>query len=103
MGDTIRVTVAYADPAGQLVRDATVSADARVEDAILASGIRAELPPGFQPAAIGIFNRIVDACARLRDGDRIELYRSLKIDPKEARRARAGARDQGPAARDKRS
>ncbi len=38
---------------------------------------------------IGVFNQIVDEDYRLHDGDRIELYRPLMIDPKEARKIRA--------------
>jgi putative ubiquitin-RnfH superfamily antitoxin RatB of RatAB toxin-antitoxin module len=86
---SIRVDVAYADPQVQIVRHAAVASDATAEEAIRASGIRALLPDGFVPAAIGIFGRVVAADAPLRDGDRIELYRSLKIDPRQARRRRA--------------
>ena len=38
---------------------------------------------------IGVFAKLVDAEHRLRDGDRIECYRLLQIDPKESRRRRA--------------
>jgi putative ubiquitin-RnfH superfamily antitoxin RatB of RatAB toxin-antitoxin module len=38
---------------------------------------------------IGVFAKLVDAEHRLRDGDRIECYRPLQIDPKESRRRRA--------------
>jgi putative ubiquitin-RnfH superfamily antitoxin RatB of RatAB toxin-antitoxin module len=34
----------------------------------------------------------VPRSARLAEGDRVELYRPLVIDPKEARRRRAGRR-----------
>jgi len=88
MVDRIRVSVAYADPRRQIVREIEIAADATVDDAIAASGILMDLP-GFTPAGIGIFGRSVAGDARLRKGDRIELYRSLQIDPKEARRLRA--------------
>jgi len=89
MADSIRVSVIYADPALQLEIPVDVGASATVDDAIRISGIYARLPAAFKPAAIGIFGRIVSARDTLRDGDRIELYRPLKIDPKEARRRRA--------------
>jgi putative ubiquitin-RnfH superfamily antitoxin RatB of RatAB toxin-antitoxin module len=38
---------------------------------------------------VGIFGRVVRADALVADGDRIEIYRPLAIDPKEARRRRA--------------
>ena len=37
---------------------------------------------------VGIFGRRVDLGERLRDGDRVEIYRPLAMDPKEARRRR---------------
>jgi uncharacterized protein len=39
---------------------------------------------------VGIFGKVVRADARVADGDRVEIYRPLAIDPKEARRRRAG-------------
>ncbi len=89
MVERIRVSVIYADPTLQIELPIDVDATATVDDAIRASGISAQLPKGFQPAAIGIFGRTVSASDTLHDGDRIELYRPLKIDPKEARRRRA--------------
>jgi len=87
MADTIRVGVVYADPQTQIEKWVEVPPDSTVGEAIASSGI--ELPAGFTPAAIGIYGRIVDEHHRVREGDRIELYRPLIVDPKEARRRRA--------------
>jgi len=87
--ERICVEVAYADPQLQILRKVEIAANSTVADAIAASGLRAELPQGFEPAAIGIFGRIVTPDARLHAGDRIELYRPLSADPKESRRRRA--------------
>lgn len=66
--------------------------------------VRVELPAGatagdavaaagFSEAhAIGIFGKRVKLDHPLREGDRVEIYRPLAIDPKEARRRRAAAR-----------
>ena len=89
MRETIRVSVVYADTHRQITRELEIGADATVDDALNASGILGELPPAFIPAGLGIFGRNVGRDARLHEGDRIELYRPLKIDPKEARRKRA--------------
>ena len=43
-------------------------------------------------ADVGIFGELCGRAAVPRDGDRIEIYRPLKLDPKESRRARAQAR-----------
>lgn len=37
-------------------------------------------------ARLGIWGREVDKVHGLRDGDRVEIYRPLKLDPREARR-----------------
>jgi len=58
-----------------------------------------EVPPH---AVCGIWGRVVAPDTVLRDGDRLELYRPLTVDPKEARRqrfARQGARSTGLFAR----
>ena len=89
MAERIRVAVVYADPQTQIEKWVDVSVDSTAGEAIAASGIADSLPSGFTPAAIGIYGRIVDEHHRVRDGDRIELYRPLVIDPKEARRRRA--------------
>ena len=89
MTERIRVSVVDADSQRQIVREIEVAADATVDDAIRASGILGECPREFSPAGIGIFGCRVSADMHLRDGDRIELYRPLLVDPKEARRRRA--------------
>lgn len=54
--------------------------------------------PGIDTLAVSIWGRRVDAGARLRDGDRLEFCRPLRVDPKVARRERfagQGARTAG--------
>ena len=89
MAERIRVGVVYADPQTQIEKWVDVAVDSTAGEAIAASGIADSLPAGFVPTAIGIYGCIVDEHHRVRDGDRIELYRPLQIDPKEARRRRA--------------
>lgn len=55
---------------------------ATVLDALLKAGLGKE-------NSVGIFGEPATLDTRLRDGDRVEVYRRLKIDPKEARRKRA--------------
>jgi putative ubiquitin-RnfH superfamily antitoxin RatB of RatAB toxin-antitoxin module len=89
MAERIRVGIVYADPQMQIEKWVDVPADSTAGEAITASGIASSLPSGFTPAAIGIYGSIVEEHYRVRDGDRIELYRPLVVDPKEARRRRA--------------
>lgn len=42
----------------------------------------------LQGMLIGVWGRRCDPSQPLRDGDRVELYRALTVDPKEARRLR---------------
>jgi putative ubiquitin-RnfH superfamily antitoxin RatB of RatAB toxin-antitoxin module len=47
------------------------------------------LPSEHQQALqAGVWSRVCEHDAPLRDGDRVELYRPLQVDPKEARRQR---------------
>jgi putative ubiquitin-RnfH superfamily antitoxin RatB of RatAB toxin-antitoxin module len=71
-----------------------------VRDAIIASGICAR--HGLRPESVetGIWGRRQPADATLREHDRVELYRPLRVDPKEARRLRyKRARADKPVAR----
>ncbi len=56
-------------------------------DVIAASGIEQRFPDSDIAAlATGVWARLVDRQHRVVAGDRIELYRELEIDPREARR-----------------
>jgi len=90
MADTIGVEIAYADPQRQLLRKVEIAANSTVAEALAASGIAAQLPAEFEAAGFGIFGRLATPQTRLENGDRIEIYRPLQADPKEARRRRAG-------------
>ena len=84
MSGRIHVEVIQAWPR----RHETVRVDlpegATVAEAIAAAG----LTPGGH-AGVAVYGDIAAADQRLRDGDRVELLRTLTIDPKEARRRRA--------------
>lgn len=62
-----------------------------VMQALQASGILSRLPTAVtQPLRLGIYARRVEPEQVLRDGERIEIYRPLSLDPMAARRRRAG-------------
>ena len=89
----MRVSVAVALPARQEVIDLELPAGATVADAIAAARLADRFPGvDFSAMRTGIWSRAARAGARLRDGDRVELYRPLKADPKQQRRKRAKAR-----------
>ena len=87
-----RCTVAYATPERQWLWAVTLADSATVADALEQARTQvAELEVPWN-ADVGIFGELCDRAAVPRDGDRIEIYRPLKADPKESRRERAKAR-----------
>ena len=59
-----------------------------VQDAVQASGLLRHLTHP-EPGQVGVWGRPASPETRLRDRDRVEIYRRLTADPKEIRRARA--------------
>jgi putative ubiquitin-RnfH superfamily antitoxin RatB of RatAB toxin-antitoxin module len=60
------------------------------EEAVRASGLLEEFPElAGQVLSLGVFGRRVDGRHVLRAGDRLEIYRPLKVDPRDARRRAA--------------
>ena len=87
------VTIVYARPDVRRLLQVEVAAGATVEQAIEASGLLA-LEPQLRGSAldVGVWNRVARLDSPVSDGDRIEVYRPLTVDPKEARRIRANLR-----------
>jgi uncharacterized protein len=86
----MKVEVVYALPDRVDVVSVSVPAGATLRDAVLASGLAQRHPEiTLEKQAFGIFGRRVAPQTRLAPGDRIEVYRALAMDPKEARRRRA--------------
>ena len=64
---------------------------ATVAEAIATSGLAGQFPGlDFGELQAGIWGKPVERACPVRDGDRVELYRPLEMDPREARRLRAG-------------
>ncbi|MCH7345777.1 RnfH family protein [Pelomonas sp. CA6] len=84
----LRVQVLWSPSPGELrEQDLTLAAGARLVDALRATGwFAAAMPLG--ELRTGIWGRLQPLDAPLRDADRVEVYRPLTVDPKEARRQR---------------
>jgi len=83
----IRVEVAYALPSRQDILALALPAGSTVQQAIEASGIRQLYPEiDLSVQKVGIFGRLAKLDEVLQPGDRVEIYRPLKADPKEVRR-----------------
>lgn len=92
--EMMRVEVAYATPEKQALLEVWVPPDCTVAGAIERSGIREEFPGmNLNPDAVGIFSRKASMDQPLQEGDRVEIYRPLLIDPKERRKLRARGKD----------
>lgn len=89
----LRVSVVYCAPGVEDVTELTLPAGATAGDAIGASGVLERRPEiGAGPPDLGVRGRACGLSQPLEDGDRVELYRPLTVDPKEARRLRAEVR-----------
>ena len=91
--DVITVEVAYALPAKQLIKQLDVSPGTTAIEAVAISNIAGEFKELSvdDDLKLGIFGKAVAHSHPLAKGDRVEIYRPLKIDPKEVRRQRAEA------------
>lgn len=88
---SLRVSVAIALPDRQEVVELELPEGSTIADALAAARV-AERMPGCADGglATGVWSHRRDPGTKLRDGDRVEIYRPLQADPKVARRARAG-------------
>ena len=86
----LRVEVAYAEPGAQFLQALQLPAGATVAAALAASELARRFPAlDLTAARLGIFSRPATSATVLRDGDRVEVYRPLQVNPKEVRRQRA--------------
>jgi len=90
---TMDVEVAYARPDEQRILSLAVKHDCTIQQAITQSGILTRYPElDLQRNKVGIFGKQHPLTMRLQPGDRVEIYRPLLADPKEARKKRASRR-----------
>lgn len=90
---TLEVSVVYLSPGLAFARLLRLPAPATVGAAIEASGVREQVPElAGEELEVGVFSQRRTLADPLHDGDRVEIYRPLTIDPKEARRVRVAVR-----------
>lgn len=100
MAAEIEVVVAYA-PGPRQVREIVLrlASGSTLAQALQASGLAGLYPElDLAHAPVGVWGRKAAREQVLRDQDRVELYRPLRVDPKVARRerfAKQGARTAG--------
>ena len=92
MSAEVFVEVVFALPRRQVLLGVNLEEGSTVADAVEASGLAAQFPEEQLDALpTGIWGRPADRDCVVRDGDRVEIYRPLEIDPREARRQLAQA------------
>lgn len=83
------VEVVYARPGLQRVVRVPYAAGLTAGQAVEAAGLMQEVPElAASEPALGVFGQVVPPGHPLRPDDRVEIYRPLRIDPREARRRR---------------
>lgn len=90
----IEIEVAYALPRTQTVVTLRVPVGTTVRAALTRSAIAVQFAGGDRnSAAVGIWGKRVSLATVLQEHDRVEIYRPLIADSKQARRKRARLRD----------
>lgn len=88
----LRIEVACATPARQVIRELEVEAGTTLRQAVMLTDFDAAFPEiELERAPLGIYGRMVKdpETQCVESGQRIEVYRPLLADPKEARKKRA--------------
>ncbi len=92
----LAVEVVYALPRKAWSIALELPEGATVADALAAADLPGRVPGAVVDAeSLAIFGRAVTPGTRLRGGDRVEVLRPLQVDPKQARRQRAGQSSRG--------
>jgi len=92
----VRVEVVYAASDTQWLKEIEVPMGATARDAIERSGV-IDAVPGLEIVydRIGVFGKKVEPEHLLSEGDRVEIYRPLKMSAAQARKLRAERRKDG--------
>lgn len=84
----VNIEVVYGLPDRQALYRLQVADGTTARQAVLQSPVLKDFPDADIHAPIGIFGKMVKDDTVLQEFDRVELYRPLLADPKEARRKR---------------
>ncbi len=88
--DQVNVEVAYALPDTQRIVQLSVEAGCTAMQAAQRSGLAEQFGLDLEQVKMGVFGKAVKPLQyQLAEGDRVELYRPLLVDPKASRKERA--------------
>lgn len=89
---SLSVEVVHGTAQKQVLLKITVPVGSTIQDAIELSAIKEMFPhEDLGALSIGVWGKPADSDRQLVDGDRIEFYRPLEMDPRDARRQLAAA------------
>ena len=89
----ILVEVAYATPEQQTILVIQVKENTTIENVIIRSGILQIFPEiDLTKQKVGVFSKQRAVTELVQENDRIEIYRPLLMEPKEARKKRVKKR-----------
>lgn len=84
------IEIVHALPHLQVLKSIVVRTGDTIEQAIYQSGLLDQFPDiSLKVNKVGIFSKFATLNTVLNPNDRLEIYRSLMIDPKEVRQIRA--------------
>jgi putative ubiquitin-RnfH superfamily antitoxin RatB of RatAB toxin-antitoxin module len=78
----MQIGVAYSEPGQQIWLNIEVPDESSVNEAIERSGILKQFPHiDLSSQRVGVFGKLVKLDAKLKPGDRVEIYRPIIADP----------------------
>ncbi len=96
--DQVRVELVYCPAPGQCDRlELSLPAGSTVGQALQSSGLLERHGLVLEQLKLGLWSKVVAVETVLREQDRVEIYRALTVDPKEARRQRYRGKRAAPA------
>jgi putative ubiquitin-RnfH superfamily antitoxin RatB of RatAB toxin-antitoxin module len=95
-GESIHVEVCYANGPLVFLQSLSLPVGATIAEAIAGSGVQAAAPEiDLVTCRVGLYGKLKTLDTVLREHDRVEIYRGLLADPKDARRNRVKQRRAG--------
>ena len=84
---SIKIELVFASEEKQRLLSLEVAEGTMAREAVIGSVLVAEFPDhDFSIGPIGIWGKVIDDRQCLKEGDRVEVYRTLQRDPRDARR-----------------
>lgn len=88
----MQVEIVFALPTRQVLKTVNVQDGATVADVIAASGLARQFPDyDLDALQAGVWGKPVDRSCQVKESDRVEIFRPLEMDPREARRLKVGS------------